>query len=69
LFSYTTGVQLTYDAFAEKLRKVKEDFRKSTGKYPETIAELDKFLDRRLIKPKPGTQKAAKSLRMLFPGS
>jgi hypothetical protein len=56
-----------YDEFTEKLRKVKEDFRVSTGKYPETVDELEKFLDRRLSRPKPRAAMAAKSLRMLFP--
>lgn len=56
-----------YDEFSEKLRKVKEDFRKKFGKYPETVAELEIFLDRRLSKPTPRAAKAAKSLRALFP--
>jgi len=60
---------MVYDEFAEKLRKVKLDYQRLTGKSLETIDELEKFLDRQLAKPKPRAAKAAKSLRMLFPGS
>jgi hypothetical protein len=57
---------MTYDDFAEKLRKVKMDFRKAHGKAPETIEELEKFLDKRLAVSSPRATKAAKSLKGMF---
>jgi len=57
---------MTYDEFAEKLRKVKADFRRQEGREPATVAELEAFLDSRLARPKPRAAKAARSLRGLF---
>ena len=54
---------MTYDDFAEKLRKLKAEFRKLEGREISTISELEKFLDRRLARPK---KSGARSLKGLF---
>lgn len=57
---------MTYDEFAEKLRKVKADFRRRKGRDPETVRELEEFLDRALSRPKPAAARGARSLRGVF---
>lgn len=51
---------MTYDEFAEKLRKIKQEYARDNGKELESIEELERVLDRRLMKPK---IRGARSLR------
>jgi hypothetical protein len=57
---------MNFDEFAEKLRKIKTDFRRAHGKPLETLEELEKFLDRRLAVTTPRAAKAARSLKGMF---
>lgn len=53
---------MKYDEFSERLRKLKESYKTSTGDDLTTIEELEKYLDRLLTKPK---KRGARSLRGL----
>ncbi len=53
---------MTYDEFREKLLKIKHEYTKETNRELESIQDLEKYLDRRLAKPK---SRGAKSLRGL----
>jgi hypothetical protein len=55
---------MTYDEFADKLRKAKSDYLTEYGKKLETIDELETFLTRRLIGKK---KTGLKSLRGIIP--
>jgi hypothetical protein len=52
---------MTFDEFADKLRKIRADYRRSKGRDLITIEELEKYLDRRLAKRPKRT--ALRSLR------
>ena len=53
---------MKYDEFSERLRKLKESYKMSTGRDLTTVDELEKYLDKLLAKPK---KKGARSLRGL----
>jgi hypothetical protein len=60
---------MTYDEFSEKLRIVKFEFRRATGREMETVQELEEFLMRRMVSVKRvtarGRKGALKSLKGL----
>ena len=55
---------MTYDEFAEKLRKIKAEYQQAHGRPLETVAELEALLDRRLAKPR---NKGLRSLKGIIP--
>lgn len=56
---------MTYDEFSDKLQTLKVRYLKETGRPLETLAQLELFLERKLIsKSKRST--ALKSLKGLF---
>jgi len=52
--------QMTFDEFSLKLRIIKAEYLKEHGEVLETIEQLEKFLDRRLARPK---KRGLRSLR------
>jgi len=53
---------MRYNEFAEMLKSVKTAFLKARGRDPETVRELEEFLDQRVLKCR---TKGIKSLRGL----
>jgi hypothetical protein len=62
LYSFTT---VTFDEFADKLRKIMVDYNKTHGHDMTTIAELKLYLDRQLARRPKKT--ALRSLRGIIP--
>lgn len=57
-------LQVTYDEFGERLRKIKAEFLKARGQELTTVSELERFLELRLAKrPR---RAGARSLKGLF---
>lgn len=53
-----------YDEFADKLTKIRAEFRRLKGRELETVEELERYLSERLIKRRSRGLKSLKGLSL-----